>query len=336
MRYMGSKVRLLRWIEEVLSALPFESALDAFSGSGAVAHLLKAMGKTVAASDFLKFPYTIATATIENNHTTLTPEDVSSLVAFNRRRKHFIERTFSGIFFTQEDLRFLDNVWANLHTVEDPYKRAIAVSAMVRSCVKRQPRGVFTVSGDPERYKDGRRDLRLSLREHFLENVDIYNCAVFDNGRSNTAFRADVFAAPTDVDLVYMDPPYVPRSDDNCYVKRYHFLEGLASYWQDPDAVIQTGTKVRKIAKRYTPFSYRRTAVDAFDRMFKRFHASTLILSYSSNGYPELATLVDLMGRYKSEVSVHERAHRYHFGTHASVTTQRTSVREYLIVGTGP
>ena len=35
-----------------------------------------------------------------------------------------------------------------------------------------------------------------------------------------------------DVDLVYLDPPYVPRADDNCYIKRYHFLEGLSTYWQ--------------------------------------------------------------------------------------------------------
>lgn len=335
MRYMGSKVRLLPWIEDVLSGLSFESVLDAFSGSGAVAYLFKSMGKTVAATDFLKFPYTIASATIENNSSTLTPADISDLLAFNRQRKRFIERTFSGIFFTPADLRFLDSVWANLDGVEDPYKRALAVSALVRSCVKRQPRGVFTVAGDPERYKDGRRDLRLSIREHFLENVEAYNAAVFDNGRNNKALRADVFTAPTDADLVYMDPPYVPRSDDNCYVKRYHFLEGLTSYWQDPDTIIQTNTKVRKIAKRYTPFSYRRTALDAFDRMFKRFHASTLVLSYSSNGYPDLDTLVDLISRYKLEVTVHERTHRYHFGTHASVTTDRTSVREYLIVGTG-
>jgi DNA adenine methylase/adenine-specific DNA-methyltransferase len=37
---------------------------------------------------------------------------------------------------------------------------------------------------------------------------------------------------PKGVDLVYLDPPYVPRSDDNCYMKRYHFLEGLSCYWK--------------------------------------------------------------------------------------------------------
>ncbi len=35
LRFMGSKHRLLPWIESVLAELPFESALDAFSGPAA-------------------------------------------------------------------------------------------------------------------------------------------------------------------------------------------------------------------------------------------------------------------------------------------------------------
>ena len=91
---------------------------------------------------------------------------------------------------------------------------------------------MFTVAGDPERYKDGRRDLQLSLREHFVEHIDAYNRASFDNHLMNVSKRGDVFCLQPRMDLVYMDPPYVPRSDDNCYMKRYHFLEGVSSYWQ--------------------------------------------------------------------------------------------------------
>src|SRR5262249_8591737 len=156
------------------------------------------------------------------------------------------------------------------------------------SCVKRQPRGVFTVAGDPERYKDGRRDLSLPLKQHFLESVAAYNAVVFDNGTKCGASRADVFAAEREVDLVYMDPPYVPRADDNSYVKRYHFLEGLVSYWKDAGTNILDASRVKKIPKRFTPFSYRRTAADAFDRVMARYQESTLVLSYSSNGYPDL------------------------------------------------
>ena len=334
LRYMGSKHRLLPWIHEILGGLEFDSALDAFSGSGCVAYLLECMGKRVVANDFLNFAHQIGLATVENRRYRLSPAHCEALLRYNPRRKRFIQKTFAGVFFTPEDLRFLDNVWSNLATLPTRYHRSLALTALTRSCLKRQPRGVFTVAGDPERYKDGRRDLRLSLEEHFLESVAIYNDVVFDNGRHNRAVRADVFdLADHDTDLVYLDPPYVPRADDNCYTKRYHFVEGLSSYWTDPGTEILHDTKVRKIPKRFTPFAYRRTALDAFDRLFRTFADRILVLSYSSNGYPDLPTLRRLMRKYKPHVAVHQRAHRYHFGTHARVSGGRTAVREYLIVG---
>jgi DNA adenine methylase/adenine-specific DNA-methyltransferase len=334
LRYMGSKYRLLPWIHDILAELPFSSALDAFAGTACVGYLIKAMGKRVVTNDFLDFSYQIGLATIANSEHRLSDADVAMLLEDNPARSDFIERTFINIFFTPADLRFLDNTWANIPRLPTDYHRALAIAGLVRSCVKRQPRGVFTVAGDPEHYKDGRRDLRLSLREHFTESVAAYNATVFDNGQAGRSFRQDVFDVdPTGIDLVYMDPPYVPRADDNCYIKRYHFLEGLASYWQGEGVEILPDTKVKKVRKRYTPFSYRRTAIDAFDHLFERFRASILVLSYSSNGYPDLDELVSLMRRYKPDVQTFERSHRYHFGTHKNVSEERASVREYLVVG---
>lgn len=334
LRYMGSKFRLLPWIQSVLSTFDFTSALDAFSGSGCVAYLLKAMGKRVVANDFLEFAHQIALATVANADAQLGEEQLAGLLRSNATRDDFIERTFTGVFFTPADLQFLDNVWANLRDLPTKQHRAVAIAALVRSCVKRQPRGVFTVAGDPNQYKDGRRDLQLSLQEHFLESARRYNEVVFDNGQANQATRSDVLEAEDiAVDLVYMDPPYVPRADDNCYIKRYHFLEGLASYWQGEGTEILLSTKVKKIPKRFTPFSYRRTAIEAFDTMFHKYRNSILVLSYSSNGYPDLEVLLQCMRRHKKRVSVFEREHRYHFGTHESVSQERALVQEYLVVG---
>jgi DNA adenine methylase/adenine-specific DNA-methyltransferase len=334
LRYMGSKARLLPWIHSVLSNLEFSSALDAFSGSGCVGYLLKSLGKRVIANDFLDLAYQIALGAIANRKYRLTDRYLATLLADNSGRDDFIERTFSGVFFAPADLRFLDSLWANLPQLPTQYHRALAIAAMVRACVKRQPRGVFTVAGDPDHYKDGRRDLRLSLCEHFVESVRLYNGVVFDNGQENRATRSDILtleAGP--VDLVYMDPPYVPRADDNCYVKRYHFLEGLASYWRGEGTEILQSTKVKKIPKRYTPFSYRHTALEAFEQLFARFRESILALSYSSNGFPDLDVLRRLLGKYKSRVRVFQRDHRYHFGTHEQVSEERASVREFLLVG---
>jgi len=330
LRFMGSKYRLLPWLHEILDQVVFDTVLDAFTGSGSVAYLLKTMGKEVTTNDFLNFASVLSKALVENPGEILRPQDLDYLLAKPAKPERFIEETFRGIFFTPEDLCFLDEIWANLRKLRQPLRRAIALAALIRSCVKRQPRGVFTVAGDPERYKDGRRDLRLSLREHFVEQVEVFNRSAFDNGRDNRSLRGDVFAVnPVGFDLVYLDPPYVPRADDNCYMKRYHFLEGLSCYWQGVTMLEET--KVKKIKKPYTPFSYRRESLRAFDQLFAHFQKSILALSYSSNGYPDLNVLVQLMRRYKSSVTVFEKEHRYHFGTHSAVN--RSKVMEYLILG---
>ena len=330
LRFMGSKYRLLPWIQAVLQELEFETALDAFSGSGCVSYLLKTMGKQVHANDFLAFPCDFTRGAIVNSTELLDEEDVSLLTDRAAPSEGFIEETFRGIFFTDEENAFLDRLFCNLDRVTPP-KAALAKSAAYRSCLKRQPRGVFTVAGN--RYDDGRRDLRTSMEQHFRESVEVFNQLVFDNGQRHSVTCGDVFGREFErPDLVYLDPPYVPRADDNCYIKRYHFLEGLATYWHEAD--FHPTSRVKKLRKRFTPFSYRKEADAAFDQLFAKFADSTLVLSYSSSGFPDVERLVELMTRHKKSVTVHRHAHRYHFGTHRQVAPERALVTEYLIVGT--
>src|SRR5665647_2717822 len=189
-------------------------------------------------------------------------------------------------------------------------------------------RGVFTITG--RRYDDGRRDLRLTMREHFRERAAEYNAVVFDNGQQHEALALDVFDVdPTGYGLVYLDPPYTPPNDDNDYIKRYHFLEGLSVYWEGQE--IMAGTKTKKLVKRFTPFAYKRTITDALGRLFEQFADSTIILSYSSNAVPDAATIVRLLRDVKAEVTIYPIDHTYSFGTHAAAT--RRAVSEYLFVG---
>jgi adenine-specific DNA-methyltransferase len=153
LRYMGSKHRLLPWIYNLLRTLDFKTAADPFVGSGCVAFLLKAMGKRVAASDFLNFPTVFASATVANNKYRLDGPAVKALLAYRKNGPNFIESTFRGIFYTAEDLRFLDRVCGNLEELENPHQRNLARSALLRSCLKKQPRGVFTVSGNLSRVR---------------------------------------------------------------------------------------------------------------------------------------------------------------------------------------
>lgn len=120
------------------------------------------------------------------------------------------------------------------------------------------------------------------------------------------------------------------RETDNCYIKRYHFLEGLSVYWRDQK--IMENTRTKKLAKRYTPFSYKRTVVDALRGTFDLFKSSTIVLSYSSNAVPDAETIEKLLRNARGNVEVIEIDHRYHFGTHAQA--ERREAVEYLFVAT--
>ena len=206
-------------------------------------------------------------------------------------------------------------------------KRAMAISALVLAAARKQPRGVFTVTG--LRYDDGRRDLRLPLREHFLERAAGYNRVVFDSGQPCAALTGDVFdVGSKPFDVVYLDPPYAPPRDDNCYIKRYHFLEGLSTYWRGQQIMPQTRTK--KLAKRYTPFSYARTVTGALRRTLAQFSGSVIVLSYSSNAVPDVAAIKDLLHEVKDDVQIRPVEHTYSFGTHAAA--RRRAASEYLFI----
>jgi adenine-specific DNA-methyltransferase len=326
LRYMGSKYRLVPALRSVFATLDFDSAVDPFSGSAVVAHALKGMGKRVLAADYLQFAATVARATVENSRARLDDDAVQRLLGPPLDDRDFILRTFRGRFFPADDLRFLDGAWSHLDRMAG-HQRDLAVAALCLAAARKQPRGVFTVTG--LRYDDGRRGLRLPLRDHFREAVAAYNAVVLDTGQPCRAVASDVFDLdPAGHDLVYLDPPYAPPRDDNCYIKRYHFLEGLSVYWRGCQIMPETAT--RKLAKRPTRFGSKRTIRLALAELFDRFRASTIVLSYGSNSVPPAADLHAMLARVKGQVEVVELDHRYSFGTHPAA--HRRQAREYLFV----
>jgi adenine-specific DNA-methyltransferase len=325
---MGSKYRLVPHLAGLFTQLGGTTALDAFSGSGVVSYLLKALGYQVTCNDFLTFPAVIARATVVNSDQVLTTADVDQICGPPADGRDFIQQTFNGLYFTSADREFLDSAWSHIDTMTGR-KQDLAISALVLAAARRQPRGVFTFT-DMRRYDDGRRDLKLPLRDHFRECAVEYNRVVFDGGQPCRAGTSDVFALPAEqYDVVYLDPPYAPPSDDNCYIKRYHFLEGLSVYWRGQ--TIMENTRTKKLAKRYTPFSYKHTVTDALRRTFKQFRGSTIVLSYSSNAVPDAVTIETLLREVKDTVEVRLIDHTYSFGTH--VAAQRRAVQEYIFIG---
>jgi DNA adenine methylase len=327
---MGSKRALLPFILDSISHLKFDKVLDAFSGSACVAYEFKHRGYQVHSNDFLRFAYRVAHATIQNNDSRLDEDDLRLLLRPNKRAPTFIQETFADLYFEAEEDAFLDNLWANIQQLKNSLKRSLALASACRAAMKKRPRGIFTFTG--KKGWDGRNDLKLSMCEQFLEAVRQFNAAVFSNRRRNRAFCSNVFDIdPEPYELIYIDPPYVSPYSDCDYTRRYHFLEGLCTYWTDVELMPQTLTK--KIRSYPTDFSTKDKATEAFRRLFEHFRSSILVVSYSSNAIPSKVEMVRLLKEYKKNVEVRQVNHRYSHGNHNhKVGDNNNSVIEYLYV----
>jgi DNA adenine methylase len=329
-RYMGSKRKIQPYIWDIARQFDFHTVLDLFSGSGVIAYMFKSQGKCVYANDYMAMAATFATAMIENSEVHLGADDVGRLLTPNPTADKFVSDTFQGLYFSDKDNLMIDTVRANIRKLKGRYKRSVAMAALIRACMKKRARGIFTYVGF--RYDDGRRDMHISLEAHFKDAVKAVSKAVFDNGQINQARCGDAMTVSWKPDMVYIDPPYYTPLADNEYVRRYHFVEGLARYWKDVE--IQEHTKTKKFKNFPTPFSSQKGSQDAFDKLFRMFQDSIVIVSYSSNSFPTLDEIVALMSKYKSHVEVVSVEHRYSFGNQRNkIGNNNNKAYEYLFVG---
>ena len=327
-RYMGSKNKIIHVIWDILREYEFTSFFDAFAGSNVVGYFMKAKGKEVFTNDFMAISHITAKAIIENSGVILDNNDMDFLLN-NPNKESYITKTFKGLYFQDHDNRFLDKVRFNISLLDNEYKQAIALSALVRSCMKKRPRGIFTFVG--HRYDDGREDIRKSLQDHFIDNVFIFNKAVFDNGYSCKAYNSLTQNLNVGADLVYFDPPYFTPNSDNDYVRRYHFVEGLAKNWEGLE--IQEHTKTKKFKSYKSPFSKKEEVYTAFESLIRQYGNSIIVISYSSNSLPTKEEMIEIIKKYKNNVIVHEIDHLYSFGNQNHKSgNEFNRVKEYLFI----
>ena len=327
-QYLGSKERLVNWIYEN-APKDIETVLDAFSGTSVVGYIFKSRGKRVIGNDFLKFNFHIGKAVIENKDQILDENDLQILFQKNKGAGTLITDVFTGVFFEKEQAQFLDNFRANVDLLENDEKKSLAFTVMSRALTRKILLGHFAhlsalrYSKDPLRIKRNPTIAR-PLKDLFIELVDEYNDAVFDNGKDNEFYCEDTITLLKKldgVDLVYFDPPYCGCHPD--YQAFYHFLETFVEYWKDKEFV--NGTK-SYFPKKESGFVQKSEIVDSFTKLFEASrHIPYWLISYNSKSYPEKDIMIDLIKKHK-KVKVYEHEYQNHYGGKGS----RKGTREYL------
>lgn len=333
-RYQGSKRRIAKWIVNKTKDLKFQSVLDGLCGTCSVAYEFKKLGKEVTCNDILKSNYVIATALIANSQRRLTDEEIGFIVKRHddTKYKDFIEHTFKGIYYKEEENRWIDTVIQNIQCIKNPYKKAIALFALFQGCLIKRPFNLFH-----------RRNLHLRLNhvesafnnhvtwekgfeDYFRKFANEANACVFSNGFENRAMNMDILGIDeTEFDLAYFDPPYIsPEGRSVDYYQFYHFLEGLCDYndwWRN----IDYNSKHLRLKSKINLWPKQKTTITSFEKLFRKFQDSIIVVSYRSPGYPSRSILKTLLEQYKNNVSTYSRDCKY-------ALSKRTN-HEILLVG---
>jgi len=302
-QYLGAKYTFLSWLTKHLPS-NISVALDAFAGSQSVAYALKQRGIATHTNDFLRFNHAIGLALIENQQETLTPNDIALLFADTPTQEYtLMHDVFANIFFDIEQAKVLDQFRCNLEAFENPFKRALALTVMNRTMTRKVTMGHFAhtqalnYANDPKRVKRNR-SLARPIKDIFCELVGKYNQAVFDNGRENKSYNANILTLLPQldhIDLVYFDPPYCDSHAN--YQSFYHLLETYTEYWRDKEFV---NTTKRYEPQRYSGFDKKQDVLHSFEQLFQMSaDIPHWLISYNNRSYPSPEYLAAMISQYK-------------------------------------
>jgi len=333
-RYQGSKLKLLDFIWSHVKDLEFDTALDAFGGTGCVSYLLKGEGKAVTYNDYLQCNSILAKALIENSCTRLPLQEAVTLMQRHRGSSYddFISRTFSDIFFTDDENRWLDVVVQNIRSMDNEYEQAIAFYALFQACIIKRPynlfhrKNLYMRTAEVTRSFGNKATWDTPFDVHFQNFVKEANDSVFDSERPCLALCHDALEVPGDYDLVYIDTPYINKNGIGVnYLDFYHFLEGVVDYpnWSDR---VNYKKKHRPLLGSRSPWSDPKQTVAAFEKLFERYADSILVVSYRSDGIPSEDELFHMLKRVKGRVN------RVHFGEYKYVLSTNGNSKELLLV----
>ena len=325
-RYQGSKRRILPWIFQKLRKLKFGTILDGFGGTASVSYLFKLMNKKVTFNDILLANFQTGIALIENDSVRLDYSDIDFVLHENGfKYPSFIQDTFKGIYFLDNENKWLDMVLMNIEKLSEKYdgeilkrKKALAFHILFQACLSKRPfnlfhrKNLYLRLANVKRSFGNRTTWDTDFHTLFLRFHNEISQKIFSNGLKNTAICFDIMKIrDSNFDLVYLDPPYTRPGEKSPkdYHCLYHFLEGMVDYdnWQQR---IDWETQNRRLRKEETEW-HKNSLEDNFDHLFKKFQDSIIVISYGEPGNPSIKKIKELLLQYKSKVRVMKTEYKY-------------------------
>lgn len=274
-RYIGSKARMLNFIDEVIKKekIEFSSFFDLFGGTGIVGDYFNNQKTKVYVNDLLKSNYLSYLAWFGNDKIDKKKlEDIiNKYNTLKNLKDNYFSINFGDTYFSKNNCKRIGYIRED---IENKYlnneintrERAILITSLLYAMDK-----IANTVGHYDAYrKNGDLDKKLELCMLDLKSNT--------NNKNNKIFNEDSNELVRNIkaDIVYIDPPYNSRQ----YSDAYHLLENVATWEKQEVFGVAKKMKRNGIKSKYCSVS----APLAFKDLIENINAKYIIVSYNNMG----------------------------------------------------
>ena len=329
MRYIGSKNRILDFIDETIIRTygDYSNATmaDLFAGTGCVGEMFKKRGAKVISNDYMYFSYAMQIAKIKRNK---LPRNYQRIIEELNGLKgqegfFFREYTESGPgnrnYFSENNAIKIDAMCLYLNGMlecgsisqeEFYFYKASLIDAVTKVSNTSGTYGSFLKINDNRKYKD----------------IVIEPLVVTNNDKKNECYCEDITEVINHVsgDILYLDPPYNNRQ----YPPYYHILETVTLY-DDPNIYGKTGR--RHYDNMLSPLCMKEKAISTMVNIIKDATFRDIYISYSTDGIMPYKDLCEELKAYGSVEVFFKDYRRYKANSNGTIEDDRGKLKEIII-----
>jgi adenine-specific DNA-methyltransferase len=304
-RFQGSKKRVIDWLSyELGDYFPEEKTVfDAFAGTGVVSYALALQGRDIIACDQLRSPEISLRAFIGNR----SDLDLKKILRDIEKKgsspeeKEFL-RIYKGIFFTDDELRFL--VCAARYARDDMKEddRSAFLWSLFQSALAKRPYNLFHRANLSIRQKSVKRSFgnKTTWEKSFADHLEKFikeqkKYAIKDHPRPRFLHGDILRHKQQDCDLVYLDPPYITgKGVATPYLDFYGFLDILL----DPDLLKRVDeSKAHRPLVNLSPSGWENSddIIPSFQKLLETYQDKAIVISYRDDGFPGILELEDIL-----------------------------------------
>lgn len=266
-RYLGSKQKLLGFIEEVVDKHTegIDSVADIFGGTGVVSNLFRKKGKKIIVNDILRSNYISYQTWFGNQKIDYDKikNIIKELNELPAEKDNYVSENFGNRYFSMENARKIGEIRERIEDYQvNEREKAFLLTSLLYAMDK-----VANTVGHYDAYRkkmDSHEPLFLRIPANYQNrNNEIY-CE-----------DANQLVRKIKADLVYIDTPYNSRQ----YGDAYHLLENIIE-WKKPKVV---GVAKKMVDRSHIKSHYStKKAPQAFEDLIQNIDSKYILVSYNN------------------------------------------------------